>query len=283
MFSFLLPIDDISEQIAYTNNIIENAFNFITTSTEIEFGYLQGGCQQRSHLISMILNKKFNIEHNKVWLFAPAAMLPNDSRAMFVTDSNNLTTDNTIYWNYHTAPVVKYKSNNEQFLLVFDPSIDINKPLTIDEWLSKIGNSQICKYTFLHPEKYFFNCKYNDFSELTTIIDGTFINYNNSDIDNLILEKGLAVNDVAMTIYKKYIKPIQNSTSNNEITVLNDLSNIFGNAYLLELLFIQNQSGNTTNTSYRYLISNYKDIMLEAHTLFHNRLAYWTHFTNNLI
>ncbi len=70
--------------------------------------------------------------------------------------------------------------------------------------------------------------------------------------------------------------------SENE-TKLFDLKEIFGNATALDLLVSQNLSGNTDNTSYRYVITYYGDIMKEAKQLFHERLLHWTKFTNELI
>ena len=231
----------------------------------------------------MILSKKFNIEHCKIWLFSPAALYEYETTALFVEDKNKLSPDNIVHWNFHTAPLVKLNNGNDYSLLVIDPSLDRTEPMHIGDWLKNIGNSITGKYTFLKPEKYFFNCKYNNNFQLTNIFDGTFFEFSNPAKDNLTLEKGLAANDVAMFINKKHIQPLMNESISKNDTKLIDLKEIFGNATALDLLFAQNLSGNTDNTSYRYVLANYGAIMLEAKQLFHERLLFWTRFTNELL
>lgn len=284
MLNYEFPIDDSKQQKKYDYSIIKKAFDEISNASQIEFNFPQGGCQQRSHLMSMILSKKFNIEHSKIWLFSPAALYPNDMTSMFIEDKNKLSSNNSINWNYHTAPIVKVNTENgiEQRLVV-DPSLNRKEPLPLQDWLKSIGNSEFCKYTFLLPEKYFFNCKYDDNSQLTNIFDGSFFEFINPAKDNLVLEKGLAAADMAILIYEKYIKPLMNSAVPVNETMLLDLKEIFGNATALDLLFSQNLSGNTDNTSYRYVLTNYGPIMKEAKQFFHERLLHWTNFTNKLL
>ena len=101
--------------------------------------------------------------------------------------------------------------------------------------------------------------------------------------DNLMMEKGLAVNDMALAIYRKYLKPlIENPIPEDEVK-LTDLKEIFGNSTALDLLFSQNMSGYTDNTSHRYVISNYTDIFQEAKVIFNERLVFWTKFSNDLL
>jgi hypothetical protein len=97
------------------------------------------------------------------------------------------------------------------------------------------------------------------------------------------MEKGLAVNDMVMSIFHKHIQPLmaQNPAGNN--TRLNDLKDIFGNSTVLDLLFSQNMSGYTENTSHRYIITHYAEIMMEAKMIFSSRLIFWTKFTNTLL
>jgi hypothetical protein len=278
-----LPADNIVNQKSYAYRDIKKAFDYISHDAHLEFDFAQGGCQQRSHAMSLILFKKFNIEHSKVWLFAPAALDENDMRSLFIDDVNKLSPDNIVNWNYHTAPIVKLNKGDKVEMIVMDPSLDRKAPLLLEDWLKAIGNSNISKYTFLAPEKYFFNCKYNDNSQLTNVFDGTFFEYINPAKDNLVIEKGLAVNDMTMTIYKKHIKPLMTAWVFKDNDKLQDLKDIFGNATALDLLFAQNLSGNTDNTFYRYVLTHHGDIMKEAKQIFHERLLFWTKFTNELI
>ncbi|MFN0047848.1 MAG: protein-glutamine glutaminase family protein [Cytophagales bacterium] len=282
MLNYEFPIDDISGLKTYEYGDVKIIFDQISHHSSLEFNFPQGGCQQRSHLISMILAKS-NIEHCKIWLFSPAALYDFDQRSLFVADTNQLSPDNIIYWNYHTAPLVKIQLGDKVEKFVIDPSLNREQPLTIIDWLKCMGNSEICKYTFLLPEKYFFNCKYNDNSQLTNVFDGSFFEYVNPAKDNLVLEKGLAVNDMAMIIYHKYIKPLMYNGNANESVRLFDLKEIFGNATALDLIFSLNLSGNTDNTSLRYVMAKYGDIVNEAKQIFNEKLLYWTRFTNKLL
>lgn len=282
MLNFTFPFDDISSQRIYNQSEIDKIFLKIVSEYQIDFDFLQGGCQQRSHLLSMILAKEFDIQNSKIWLFSPAALYENDNRSLFVSDFNNYDKSGIVNWNYHTAPIVKVWVDGKVEILVFDPCINKKNAISLNDWLAAIGNSGIGMYTFLYKEKYFFNCKYNEFAQLTNIFDGTFFEFENPAKDNLVLEKGLAVNDTAMAIYKNYIS--NKIKSVGDIVEYNaELSEIFGNATVLDLLFAQNLSGNTENTSYRYILYHYENIMQEALLVFHKRLIFWTRFTSNLI
>jgi hypothetical protein len=97
------------------------------------------------------------------------------------------------------------------------------------------------------------------------------------------MEKGLAINDIAIKIFHKHIEPLKSSNEESDKIRLQDLKDIFGNTSALDLLFSQNISGTTGNTTHRYVISNYSDIINEARTLFNERLTYWTKITNTLL
>jgi hypothetical protein len=278
-----LLTEDSIEQKTYEYPVLEEAFNQISNSYNIEFNFPQGGCQQRSHVISMILSKKFNIEHQKIWLFSPAALYEDDPTTLFVEDKNKLSQDNIVQWNFHTAPIVRLIENGKTEFLVIDPSLNRAAPMYLEDWLENIGNSALSKYSFLKAENYFFNCKDNDDGQPTNLFDGTFSIFDDQTKHDLLLEKGLAVNDMALVIYKKYIETLMRSAIKGEEQKLEDLKAIFGNATALDLLFSQNLSGKTEQTSYRYALTHYGEIMKEAKQMFHERLLYWTKFTNELV
>ena len=266
----------------YDLPVIQQAFNSISNSFDIEFNYPQGGCQQRAQVMSMILDKKFNIEHCKLWLFAPAAMDMNETLTLYIEDKNGLSPSGKIEWNYHVVPVVQVQAANVIDTLVIDPSINRNAPMTMGDWLNSIGNSHTGKYSFLLPDKYFFNCFYSG-NEMTSIFDGSFVDFINQAKDDLAVERSLALNDMAIKIYCTYIQPLKNASDPAGIKKLEDLKAVFGNSTILDLLFAQNISGKTENTTHRYVITSYSDIMQEAKHFFNERLLYWTKFTNTLL
>lgn len=263
----------------YDPLLVQNAFEH---NLAMEYDFPQGGCQQRAHLTSMLLEKRFNIQHGKCWLFAPAALTKGDYRTLYVRDNNGLSYDNLICWNYHVAPVVRVQQGDTIVSVVFDASQKRDAPMLLDEWFESIGNSAIGQYSFLLPDKYFFNCFYEN-NLLTTIFDGTFYDYSDADRNDLTMEKGLAVNDMAMQMYRTYIKPLQNFPQPEDNHRLEDLKMIFGNSTVLDLLFNQGISGIATNTTHRYAITHYSDIMREAKDFFHERLVYWTGVVNQLL
>lgn len=261
---------------------IQQVFNSIY-KTGIEFNFPQGGCQQRAQIMSMLLEQVYKIEHCKVWLFSPSDLYFKDNRKLFISDKNNLCKNNQIAWGYHVAPLVLVNQNNKTDTMVLDPSIKCSGPIALSDWLKSIQNSDVSKYTFLNSDRYFFKAQYDQGGNLTTVINGNFYEYDQASKDDLLLEKGLAVNDMAMYMYKKYMKPLMDSTSQTDQDKLNDLKEIFGNAAVLDCLFSQNTSAKTKTTTQRYAISHYPDLIKEARDFFNDRLIYWTGLTNKLI
>lgn len=285
MLPTYLPYADFNLIRAYEWQAIERAFNSVSRDWEISFDFPQGGCQQRAQIMSMILEKKFNITHCKIWLFAPAALVLDDSRMLFSKDSRTLSPGNIMEWSYHVAPAVRVLQGNRIDTYVIDPAINSKMPLPVKHWFEAIGNSSSGKYCYLLPDKYFFNSSYHDAGNngLTMLFDGSFYNYENPAKDNLAVEKGLAINDMVMKIFDAFIAPlIKNYQPENSI-MLEDLKSIFGNATALDMLFSQNISGYTENTTHRYVITHYTDIINEAKSIFNERLVYWTTVINELL
>ena len=266
----------------YDAAVMLQAFNSLVHDTEIAFDFPQGGCQQRAEIMSMYLHKKLKIDHCKVWLFAPAALYSGDSRTLFIDDKNGLTAHSKIEWNYHVAPVVRVIENDKVQTMVLDPSIHKNEHILLEQWFNAIGKSNISQYSFVLPDRYFFYCSYDYNGFLTTLFDGSFYNYEGLIKNDLILEKGLAINDMAIHIYHHFIAPLMASATETDKVKLEDLKAVFGNTTALDLLFSQNISGYTPNTTHRYVISFYNDVMTEARRLFNERLGYWTAITNQL-
>ncbi len=283
MWPAFVPADDITRQKSYSYQIVKDAFDSIVQSSQIDFDFVQGGCQQRAQLISMLLYRKFNIEHSKIWMFSPAALYFNDPRTFFTEDKNKLSPLNTINWNYHVAPAILVDDNEQVNFYVIDPCINNNVPILMDTWFNSIGNSETGQYSFYKPEKYFFNCLVTSDNKITNVFDGSFVEYINPDKDNLVMEKGLAINDTAMAIYRKYIKPLMDKGAEENNTELEDLKAIFGNATAMDMLLSQNISGYTNNTTHRYAITRYGDILLEAKKIFNERLVFWTKCVNELL
>ena len=155
--------------------------------------------------------------------------------------------------------------------LVFDPSIDNKKPLQIREWFSSIGNSEISKYTFLNPNKYFFYVKNNNDGTLSQVINGCFYKYEgDTKTKYYTLENGLALNDMAISIYNKHIKPHQ---SENDNPKTKELELIFGNATTLYYLFTRNEEIIIDNVN--NAVKSNPEVIDEARTVYKKRFEYW--------
>jgi len=284
MLTTYLPYADINLLKVYQSHEIDDAFNSIVSEWELEFGFPHGGCQQRAQIISLLLQTKFGIDHYKVWLFAPAALYLKDNRMLHFKDAKGLSPDNLMEWSFHVAPIVRMELNDVVDNYVIDPSLDPDHPLLLQDWFNMLGNGDVGQYSFLTPDKYFFNSSYHTDENgiLTMLFDGSFYDYVNPAKDNLAVEKGLAINDMAGRIYNKYLLPmIENEDADAD--KLNDLKSVFGNATALDMLFSQNISGYTPNTTQRYVLTNYPDIIKEAREIFNERLYHWVEVVNSLL
>ena len=285
MWPTYIPYADIDLLKVSEIETVQSAFDSIVNDFSIEFNFPHGGCQQRAQLMSMILNKKFDIEHLKIWLFAPAALYEKQTGMLQLVDKSYLSLTEHIEWSFHVAPVVKINTEEGVQTFVIDPSVDKFKPVLITDWFTALGNSHTGQYSFLLPEKYFFNSSYHTDEDnmMTMLFDGSFYDFVNPAKDNLAVEKGLAINDVVKSIYDKYIVKLLQKEDEDCIKKLEDLKAIFGNATAMDMLFSQNISGYTDNTTMRYTLTNYPAIILEAKTIFNERLFYWMDIMNDML
>ncbi len=265
--------------------LIETAFNSLANDWAIEFGFPHGGCQQRAQIMSLVLQKKFNIDHCKVWLFAPAALFLDNAGMVSRQDEKHLSPNGLLEWSYHVAPMVRVAHDGRTETYVLDPAINKQWPLPLEDWFNALNHSETGRFCFVLPDKYFFNSSYHtgDNYELTTLFDGSFFNYENPAKDNLAVEKGLAIQDMVRKVYHEHILPLMNSSNVNDMAKLEDLKAIFGNATALDLLFSQNISGYSDNTTMRYVVTHHQAIIYEAKQLFNERLLYWTEVVNSLL
>jgi len=285
MLPSYIPYTDIDLLKVYEFSEVQEAFNIISYDWGIEYNFPHGGCQQRAQIISLLLKRKLKIDHLKIWLFAPAAMYQNNSAMLQLIDKNYLSPSTHIEWSFHVAPVVRVNDSGILKTVVMDPSVNRDTPLEVNDWFAVLGNSQIGQYSFLMPEKYFFNSSYHTDEQnmISMLFDGSFYDYVNPAKDNLAVEKGLAINDLVKIIYEKYIVQLIQNPKPEDFNRLEDLKSIFGNATAMDMLFSQNISGYTDNTTMRYVITNYGNIIREAKEIFNNRVFYWTEIVNMLL
>lgn len=265
---------DAIKEIEYSR--LSEVFREIVANSEIEFNYPQAACQQRTQYLSMLLTKKYKVEHFRVWLFSPSNLYQNRKELLEIDDPNGLLNEK-ITWAYHVAPAVK--SNGK--IYVIDPSLDMQKPMLLEDWFKPIGNSKISEYSFLNSEFYFFNRNRNANGNFTNI-NGYFYRFEGLAKDNLLVEKGLAVNDTAMTIYRKYLLPLKKSNKEIDNQNFNELKKIFGNYSTLEKFLLTNTDRQFYN-EYAHIYTKYNEISDEAVKTYLTRLIFWTKKTNELL
>lgn len=95
----------------------------------ISWLYPVDGCYHRAMLANSLLKKSGFVTPNNVFAFGELA-----------TDTQNSTTGVVTWW-YHTAPIVQVGLVK----YVLDPAIDPEKPLTLENWLAKMGKPKKMK------------------------------------------------------------------------------------------------------------------------------------------
>ncbi len=273
-------ITDLSSLTKYEEKTILAAFDTILNS-HIQFDYPQGGCQNRAHAMSLILSNKLKISHSKIWLFSPSNLNQSDQGKLEIDDKNYLAPNDVIKWNYHVAPCVLVSKSNKTDTLILDPSLNKMKPLKISDWLAEIRNTKDSKYTFLNPDWYFFLTDNSG-----KVITGEFYKFaidNKWCADNyrnLTLEKGLAINDLAIYILNKYLNTLRNSNVQADKDKLASLRKAFGNVDVLTEFFgkLNSYCGSTVadNISLKQFWQDHEVLMSDAVTYYLIRLNYWT-------
>jgi len=262
---------------------LQEVFKEISEDSGIEFNYPQAACQQRTQYLSMLLAKKYQLDHFRVWLFAPVNLYKGSNEHLTIRDTNDLSESGVISWKYHVAPAVKTKDK----IFVIDPSLDSEKPMSLDDWLKPFSNTKTSKYSFISWEYYFFYLSYDNSVSppKLDIISGQFYGYEKTPQDNLYVEKGLAVNDTAMAIYRKYILPLRTSTTDNDKEKYKKLKQVFGNYNNLQSFLTQEpeKNGQFGATSLRDLYVNYGDIAVEARRIYLERTLFWMKKTEELL
>lgn len=102
---------------------LQKIFKEISEDSGIEFNYPQAACQQRTQYLSMLLTKEYQLDHFRIWLFAPVNLYKGSDEHLEIKDSNDLAENGVIKWKYHVAPAVKI----EDKVFVIDPSLDSEK------------------------------------------------------------------------------------------------------------------------------------------------------------
>jgi len=261
----------------YSETETVNIFNQVLHSG-ITFDYPQGGCQQRAEIMHLMLKHKFHISHAKIWLFAPKDLIEGNNTLLKIQDPNHLVAGDTIAWGYHVAPcIVRTGQAGQLDTMVIDPSLDKSGPLTIHQWFGKMKNAKVSKYTFLAPEWYFFNTAN---AGLSTVLNGFFYNYGTvqgntkTTYDQLVLERELAINDVAIYLREK-LKAGAPDPRGNFKMILSDVSKMI-NFFSPQ----ERYSPSFWPVTYRDILYDNPDLAAQCSKFFFDRFSYWVDFAH---
>lgn len=248
---------------------VQNAFNAVKKSG-IEFRYPQGGCQQRAEMMHTVLSH-FKVPHARIFIFAPIDLVEGSDIKLEIRDPSGLSTDNTIKWPYHVAPLVsEIGADNKPQLMVIDPALNPNSPLALKDWFAKMTNANISQYAVVVPDAYFFYTKNN-----STVISGDFYKYEDltdpaiiSLFDNAVLERELALNDVALFL-KEELDGGYKDPQNEIKTLLSSVNSMVG------FFASQNNSNQVKGVTIREVLERHAVLLNQAMKYYTDRVTFW--------
>ncbi len=182
---------------------------------KIEYRYIVGSCEDRTHYITLMLKKR-GIDAGKVWVIAPARYTLLSRELITLKDPYGVV--DKVSWGHHVAPIVRVKDGSgPEKLLVIDQSLSPAVPLELNEWLRKL-NSPASLYFLTSESDYLFKSLdglkvYNNTqlagpgsmdmpNWMTNILTGDFMKYS-FELKGQEVANGMATNDAAMAIFKK--------------------------------------------------------------------------------
>lgn len=203
----------------------QHVFDLIVAEN-IEYRYLNGSCEDRTHLICLLL-KKAGFDAGKIWNFAPARYTLLSNELFQIQDPLGIS--NPLYWGFHVSPyILSYNQYGDLETLIFDLSFDTQKFLSIPEWQAIMNcpralylQTDLEKYLFYSIESYSLrsakmgnNPVYNIPAIQPSIITGDFWKL---APDETLVQNGLAINDLAMYIFQS-----KGQMNASEITYLSE-------------------------------------------------------------
>ncbi len=175
----------------------------------IEYKYINGSCEDRAHYICLLLQSK-GISSGKIWNFAPAryTFLSNELFEM----KDPFCISDSVTWGYHVAPyLLSYDASGNEEIMIIDQCFDAQGFIPMQQWLNHMNCPQAI-HLLTDSESYLFNSIFGqddayNFSyethyhlpiDIPSIITGNFWTLYT---DDNYVQKGLAINDVALEIF----------------------------------------------------------------------------------
>jgi Glutaminase len=245
----------------------------------IPFGYQQANCHNISHFISLLLASK-GVQCAKIWAFAPVVYSTSSSKLISFADKKNISPYGRIDWGYHVAPILQVRINSKVRKMVIDPGLFPKSLVRYRTWLAKLKTRKLI-YLIMDSEWYLFNSSmipnsqlspdYNEIQPNVKLPDWfsdklitDFFKYEDDCLEQHWIEKGLAINETALTFYESEIKPILHSKVNHEL--VEDYKMLSGNVFNFETVFRDQNWNYEMNEDFQFRhqdsIAKYREIYL---------------------
>ena len=220
----------------------------------------------------------------KIWAFAPVVYSTSSSKLISFADKKNISPNGKIDWGYHVAPVLQVRMGTKVRKMVLDPGLFPKGPVRYRTWLAKLKTRKLI-YLIVDSEWYLFNSSVIPNSQLQSDSDGLsdsnqpnvklpdwfsdklitdFFKYEEDSLEQNWIEKGLAVNETAMTFYNAEIKPLLHSKQN--LHLVTDYKMLVGNVFNFETIFRDTNWNNEMNDDFQLrhqdIIAKYREIYL---------------------
>lgn len=216
---------------SYSQADLESAIQDVKKSRYFDYHYVNSGCNDKSHYISLWFRKKFNIQTFKIWNFAKNMIYYNGKGVQLkIKDPNLLTENDSLYWGFHVAVGVLRKNIKDKKLTIDTVVIDLPfndlAPIKFSQWLS-YQNQKNTYYTFTESKYRLFETIIPAYQEKadSALIKKTGIQYvrqlNDLSIfagsfyddtfalsdENMITANALARDIIVMKYYNEIIRP----------------------------------------------------------------------------
>jgi polyhydroxyalkanoate synthesis regulator phasin len=143
-------------------------FDDMADEKDIPYQFPDDGCYARAHEMVKRISERYKIELNDITKVFIEGDLEADTPYKYepVIDFHDgetmrsTTTDNTVNWGWHVAPVIKVRQGDKIVDMVIDPSL-AKGPITIDEW-KKIMKDSNAVTTKTDYKQYMPNYRFED-------------------------------------------------------------------------------------------------------------------------
>ncbi|WP_110514015.1 WXG100 family type VII secretion target [Herpetosiphon llansteffanensis] len=115
-------------------------FNDMANEADIPFQFPDDGCYARAHVMAYRISERYGIDINNVDKVFIDGDLEAETKFIYkqitLPDGSTYpssTTDGTVNWYWHVAPIIYVRQENATVPMVIDPSL-AERPLTIEQW-----------------------------------------------------------------------------------------------------------------------------------------------------